>query len=157
LDCYMHLEGFQVFSSYFWAPAVPRLSSTWSVSSTGLTSVSSEGPDWRPQGGEWEPIKILFKELGLCPKIKPTKPALAQLNCQGYAVIKELVTLGTILGSRSGSTNQWTKANRTTPNQTGSPWHRGRVTRQPPEPKQVTRHKGAGHPPTNRTETGHPD
>jgi hypothetical protein len=31
-------------------------------------------------GSEWEPKKILLKELGLCPKIKPMKPTLAQLN-----------------------------------------------------------------------------
>jgi hypothetical protein len=35
--------------------------------------------------------------------------------------IEELLTFGTILGSPSGSTNQGTKANQTTPNQTGSP------------------------------------
>jgi hypothetical protein len=108
-------------------------------------------------GSEWEPIKILLKELGLCPKIKPTEPTLAQVNRQGYVVIEELLTLGAILGSPSGSPNQGIKTNRTTPNQTGLPWQGGRVTRQPPEPKRVTRHKGAGHPPTKRTKTGHPD
>jgi hypothetical protein len=67
--------------------------------------------DQRGGGREWEPIKILLEELGLCPKIKPTKPTLAQLNRQGYVVIKELLTLETILGSPSESTNQGTKAN----------------------------------------------
>jgi hypothetical protein len=42
LACCMHLEGFQVVSGYFWACAVPRLSSAWPVSSTGLTGVSSQ-------------------------------------------------------------------------------------------------------------------
>jgi hypothetical protein len=66
-------------------------------------------------------MKILLKELGLCPKIKPTEPTLAQINHHGYVVIEELLTLGTILGSPSGSTNQGTKVNRTTR------LHRGRV------------------------------
>jgi hypothetical protein len=65
--------------------------------------------------------KILLKELGLCPKIKPSEPTVAQLNRQDYVVIEELLTLGTILGSPSGSTKQGTKANQTTPTQIGSP------------------------------------
>jgi hypothetical protein len=62
------------------------------------------------------------------------EPTLAQLNHRGYIVIKELLTLETILGSPSGSTNQGNKANRTTSNQTGHT-----------------------DPPATRTKTGHPD
>jgi hypothetical protein len=90
--------------------------------------------------GEWESINKFLKELGLCPKIKPTDPkikptdpTLAQVNRQGYVVIEELLTLGTILGSPSGSTNQGTNANWTIPNQNESPC--GRVSHHPPEPK----------------------
>ena len=93
----------------------------------------------REGGSQWERIKILLKELGLCPKIKPTNPTLAQANHQGYVVIEELLALGTILGSPSGSANQRTKANWTTQRPTRSPRHRERVTRQPTEPNRVTR------------------
>jgi hypothetical protein len=39
LACYMHLEGFQVVSSYFWARAVSQVASAWPVRYTGLTGV----------------------------------------------------------------------------------------------------------------------
>jgi hypothetical protein len=45
------------------------------------------------RGGEWESIKILLKELGVCPKIKPMNPTLAQASRQGYVVTEELLTL----------------------------------------------------------------
>jgi hypothetical protein len=114
-------------------------------------------------GSEWEPIKILLKEIGPCPKIKPTEPTLAQLNRQGYVVIEELLTLGTILGSASGSTINEPKRTgqhqiklghlhieggspASHQNQNRSPGIRGRVTRQPTEPKRVTMTSGGGSP-----------
>jgi hypothetical protein len=39
LTCCMHLEGFQVVSSYFWALAVSQVASAWPVRGTGLTGV----------------------------------------------------------------------------------------------------------------------
>jgi hypothetical protein len=70
LACCMHLEGFQVVSSYFWARAVPRWSSAWPVSSTGLTSVSSQVlGDLVHRFDRWGrpvwPVRVRLKQL-LC-------------------------------------------------------------------------------------------
>jgi hypothetical protein len=39
MACCMHLEGFQVVSSYFWALAVSQVASVWPMEGTGLTGV----------------------------------------------------------------------------------------------------------------------
>jgi hypothetical protein len=107
--------------------------------------------------------KILLKELGLCPKIKPTEPTVAQLNRQDYVVIEELLTLGRSLVHLAEAQNKEPKRSRqhqhkpghpdiegrspdSHQNQNGSPGIRGRVTRQPTEPKRITLTKGVGHP-----------
>jgi hypothetical protein len=39
MACWMHSEGFQMVSSYFWALAVSQVASAWPVRGTGLTGV----------------------------------------------------------------------------------------------------------------------
>jgi hypothetical protein len=56
---------------------------------------SDEGPIRRPEGGgasEWEPIKILLKNLSYAPKSLPKN--LAD-TCQDHVVTTDLLTLGT--------------------------------------------------------------
>jgi len=38
----------------------------------GTRSLQHEGPDRRPEGGEWEPFKNSQREQGLCPEFNPT-------------------------------------------------------------------------------------
>jgi hypothetical protein len=52
-----------------------------------------EGPIRRPEGGsEWEPIKILLKNLACAPKSLPKNIAH---TCQDHVVTTDLLTLGT--------------------------------------------------------------
>jgi hypothetical protein len=120
-----HVGG-AVISSFSYGSPVFSWARRWGSPALVVCNRRRMRPDqrgsWRTREGEWwGPIKILLKELGICPKIKPTYPKLAQVNRQDYVVTEELLTLWTNFFSPSGSMNQRTKANRIALNQNRSP------------------------------------
>jgi hypothetical protein len=84
---------------------------------TQLTSTRSKGThlllkDWlgdQRGGSEWEPIKILLKELGLCLNRNSKSHTLARTNRQDNVVMDQLQVLGTIPRSTHGSTRKEAK------------------------------------------------
>jgi hypothetical protein len=60
-------------------------------------------------GSEWEPLKLLLKELGLCPNRNFKSQTLARTNRQDNVVIDQLQVLATIPRSTHGSTRKEAK------------------------------------------------
>jgi hypothetical protein len=59
----------------------------------GRPKFGFEGPDWRPERGEWMGAdKKSCQEFGLCPKSLPKNLAH---TCQDHVVTTDLLTLGT--------------------------------------------------------------
>ena len=87
------------------------------------------------RGSEWELIKILQRELGLCSKIKPKIPVHTQANCQDRVVTMDLPILGTILEGWEEAAESQTKKQST---QLNLPGKDGQSVRQSRTARQVT-------------------